>query len=353
MAAPAGVTCIAFYLPQFHPIPENDEWWGKGFTEWTNVSKARPLFRGHAQPDLPADLGFYDLRVPETRTTQSELAATYGVSAFCYWHYWFAGRQLLQRPFEEVLTSGLPDIKFCLGWANQSWSGVWHGAPDRVLIEQTYPGDDDHRRHFAALSAAFHDTRYLRVDEKPVVHIYRPCDLPDAPRVLDLWRALAQADGLPGLYFTGETTTEFDPRSVGFDGRVRNPTTHVPPDSYFSRSWRSWRSLPRRYPMARVAKDYLAASFGVDDHPCLLPNWDNTPRSGGDGLVLTEATPQLFRASVEAVVDQLRSLPSNRRLLFVKSWNEWAEGNHLEPCARFGHGFLEGLRAGLSPRRPI
>src|SRR5437879_9338189 len=146
---------IAFYLPQFHPIPENDAWWEPGFTEWTNVVRARPLFRGHRQPDLPTDLGFYDLRVAETRAAQAQLAAAHGIEAFCYWHYWFAGRRMLERPFDEVLRSGRPDFRFCLGWANQTWSGVWHGAPEQVLIEQTYPGEEDDRRHFAAVLPAF------------------------------------------------------------------------------------------------------------------------------------------------------------------------------------------------------
>ena len=165
---------IAFYLPQFHPIPENDEWWGKGFTEWTNVAKARPLFRGHHQPLVPADLGFYDLRVPETREAQASLAREYGIEAFCYYHYWFAGKRILERPFDEVLASGQPDFPFCLCWANQSWTGVWHGAPNKVLIEQTYPGQDDHRRHFEYLLPAFADRRYLRVEGKPVFRDLQP-----------------------------------------------------------------------------------------------------------------------------------------------------------------------------------
>ena len=142
---------IALYLPQFHPIPENDAWWGSGFTEWTNTAKARPLFAGHHQPHVPADLGFYDLRLPETREAQAALARRYGIEGFCYYHYWFAGRRILERPFDEVLASGKPDFPFCLCWANESWTGIWHGAPGRILIEQTYPGPADHAAHFSAL----------------------------------------------------------------------------------------------------------------------------------------------------------------------------------------------------------
>ena len=165
---------IAFYLPQFHPIPENDEWWGKGFTEWTNTAKAKPLFPGHYQPHVPADLGFYDLRVPETRIAQAEMAKEYGIEGFCYYHYWFAGKRLLERPFDEVLNSGMPDFPFCLCWANQTWTGIWHGSPDRVLIEQTYPGPEDEEVILIICCKAFHDQRYIKVDGKPMFLVYCP-----------------------------------------------------------------------------------------------------------------------------------------------------------------------------------
>src|SRR3954467_6790017 len=171
---------ISFYLPQFHPIPENDEWWGRGFTEWTNTARATPLFRGHYQPHVPADLGFYDLRLPELRAAQAKLAREHGVEGFCYYHYWFAGRRILERPFDEVLASGQPDFPFCLNWANQTWTGNWHGAPNRVLIEQTYPGMDDHCRHFDALLPAFADQRCMKVDGRPLFVVYRPRELPES-----------------------------------------------------------------------------------------------------------------------------------------------------------------------------
>jgi lipopolysaccharide biosynthesis protein len=176
---PQHTRIIAFYLPQFHPIPENDAWWGTGFTEWTNTTKAKPLFPGHYQPHVPADLGFYDLRVPETREAQASMARSYGVEAFCYHHYWFAGKRLLERPLAEVLQSGRPAFPFCLCWANQTWSGVWHGAPDRILVEQTYPGEEDHRVHFSALLPAFTDKRYLLVDGKPLFVVYDPWEIPE------------------------------------------------------------------------------------------------------------------------------------------------------------------------------
>ena len=187
---------IALYLPQFHPIPENDEWWGKGFTEWTNTAKAKPLFRGHIQPHLPADLGFYDLRAPETRMAQAEMAREHGIEGFSYWHYWFAGKRLLERPFNEVLQSGEPDFPFCLGWANETWTGIWHGSPGRVLIEQTYPGIEDYKRHFQVVLEAFEDPRYMTVDGKPIFMIYMPKKLPNPREFTDCWRELADKAGL-------------------------------------------------------------------------------------------------------------------------------------------------------------
>ena len=207
---------IAFYLPQFHPIPENDAWWGKGFTEWTNVAKAKPMFRGHYQPRIPADLGFYDLRVPESRFAQAELAAAYGVEAFCYWHYWFAGRRLLERPFEEVLRTKEPRFKFCLAWANQTWSGIWHGEPHRTLIEQTYAGPTDYERHFRWLLEAFEDDRYLTVNGKPLFVVFKPKDVPDLKRMSDVWRELAQKAGLRGLYLVGDANLFWNPRRARF-----------------------------------------------------------------------------------------------------------------------------------------
>ena len=184
---------IAFYLPQFYPTPENDEWWGPGFTEWTNVIRAVPQFDNHYQPRLPGELGFYDLRVPEVRSAQADLARAHGIEAFCYWHYWFGdGRTMLDRPLREVLSSGEPDFPFCVGWANHSWAGVWQGAPKRLLIEQTYPGPDDDRRHFNDLVATFHDPRYIRVDDKPLLVVHRPEDIPDPQRWMERKTAIRQ-----------------------------------------------------------------------------------------------------------------------------------------------------------------
>ena len=207
MDAMLKARALAFYLPQFFPIPENDAWWGPGFTEWTNAARARPLFRGHMQPTLPADLGFYDLRVAETRHAQGELARRYGVEGFIYWHYWFGGGdRILERPFREVLSSGEPDIGFALAWANQTWTGTWHGAADRVLKQQTYPGPEDDAAHFETLLPAFRDDRYLRIHDKPLFYVFRPEELPDAAAFVDRWQAMARNAGLDGIYLVAEVS---------------------------------------------------------------------------------------------------------------------------------------------------
>jgi lipopolysaccharide biosynthesis protein len=334
---------IAFYLPQFHPIPENDAWWGKGFTEWTNTAKAKPLFEGHYQPHVPADLGFYDLRVPETRAAQAAMARAYGIEAFCYYHYWFAGRRILERPFNEVLASGQPDLPFCLCWANQSWTGVWYGAPDRSLIRQTYPGAADHAAHFNALLPAFRDPRYLTVEGKPLFLVFAPAEIPDAAQAFAHWRRMALEAGLPGLHIVGcaYALRAYHPSTLGLDAVVG---TLLP-------KLRGQRPAgkPTVYDYRAVAPRLVRPPEpGIEKYPCAIPNWDNTPRSGVDGLVLHDSTPEAFGAHFRAALRAVRDKPRDRRLVFVKSWNEWAEGNHLEPDLRFGHRYLEVLRDALT-----
>jgi lipopolysaccharide biosynthesis protein len=368
---------IAFYLPQFHPVPENDEWWGKGFTEWTNVAKAKPLFKGHYQPRLPADLGYYDLRVPEVRAAQAEMARNAGIEAFCYYHYWFAGKRLLERPFNEVLASGKPDFPFCLCWANQTWTGLWHGAPNRILMEQTYPGAADNEKHFNALRDAFLDPRHVRVEGRPVFVIYRPMELPNPRELIQQWQQLARASGLPGLHFIAHLTnfdTEWDYKAQGFDScvvvstlkfitlsmrelafgtRSADPQAEVPPGAFSGALqhglWRRFRALLGKFNNVayyRHAQPFLleGASAAPDVYPCVTPNWDNTPRSGPRGVVLHESTPELFRRHLQQGLRLVRERAPDQRLLFVKSWNEWAEGNYLEPDQKFGHAYLDVVR---------
>lgn len=347
---------IAFYLPQFHPIPENDEWWGKGFTEWTNTAKARPMFRGHYQPHVPADLGFYDLRVPETRQQQAELARAHGIEGFCYYHYWFAGRRVLQRPFEEVLASGAPDFPFCLCWANETWSGVWHGAPSRTLIEQTYPGEADHRAHFAALLPAFRDPRYIRVDGKPVFVIYKPLGVQDAGDALRLWRSMAAASGLAGLHLVGYAQAGEDFSTAGFDATIRGSALKQRP---WRNDWRNPRvrirqkidhclGKPHVFPYADLIADRTEGQDG-NTYPSVVHAWDNTPRSGRDGVVYRDSTPELFAKALGSAIKAVSGRAMDRRLVFLKSWNEWAEGNHLEPDLRYGLAYLRAAAGVLMP----
>jgi lipopolysaccharide biosynthesis protein len=343
---------VAFYLPQFHPIPENDEWWGRGFTEWTNVGRARRLFPGHYQPRLPADLGFYDLRLAETRTAQAELAGRYGIEAFCYWRYWFAGRRLLERPFDEVLSSGEPGLSFCLAWANENWTGIWAGDRARILIEQTYPGANDHTRHFLDVLPAFRDERYFRVAGRPLFFVHRPHRLPDARAFTDLWRDLADVHGLAGLYLVAESVGGWRPTEHGFDAEVRTPLAVLD-----ERPWaasrltglsRTLRRGPLWYPYRPLVDAFREpADPAAPRLPMVISGWDNTPRSGRRGFLLRGATPARFRRAMDVAVESVRTLPPQERIVFLKSWNEWAEGNYLEPDRRYGHAYLDAVAGAL------
>lgn len=374
---------IAFYLPQFHPTAENDLWWGKGFTEWTNVAKARPLFRGHYQPHVPADLGFYDLRVSEVREAQAALARSAGIEGFCYWHYWFAGKQLLERPFNEVLRLKEPDFPFCLGWANQTWSGTWHGAPNRILIEQTYPGCADNEQHFYALLKAFHDPRYIRVRGKPVFVIFNPPELPRPSEFIELWQDLASKNGLAGIHFVAHVAFRdqpYDYRSIGFAGALAADAYGVYQTNVWQRSlawyglqngqcsrlksaflrplalgragylvgekvFRRLLSRPTVFEYAEAMRYFLSnvtAESGC--YPCILPNWDHSPRTGNRAIIMHHSTPELFRKHLREALRLVADKPFEDRIVFVKSWNEWAEGNYLEPDLKFGHQYLDVVR---------
>lgn len=370
---------LAFYLPQFHPIPENDRWWGPGFTEWTNVAKAKPLFRGHWQPRLPADLGFYDLRVPESREHQAVLAREAGVEGFCYWHYWFGkGRRILERPFAEVLESGKPDFPFCLAWANQSWTGIWHGDPRSVLMKQEYPGRDDEAAHFELCLPAFRDRRYVRVDGKAVFVLFAPHDMDNPSTFIEHWRELARRAGLPGLYFVA-ISNRYKP---GVD-KYHNPLldafdaiTQLSPQDFLEslptsgvllrkRRFRE-RDFGRVYAKLTKGRFKLPARFefsevvkaALDDMPntlrflpCVMPGWDNTPRSGSRGVVYENASPELFGRYLDKAIDKVKDRPFQHRILFLKAWNEWAEGNYVEPDMKYGHAYLDVIRSRIVPSR--
>jgi lipopolysaccharide biosynthesis protein len=364
-----GVRAIAFHLPQFHPIPENDEWWGKGFTEWTNVVKARPLFPGHYQPHLPADLGFYDLRLPEARVAQAELAAEYGIYGFCYYHYWFNGRQLLERPVNEILNSGAPDFPFCLCWANENWTRRWDGLHHEVLLAQQYTADDD-VAHIRSLIPFFLDRRYIRVMDRPFFAVYRASLLPEPRRTTDIWRREAERAGLKGLFLVRvESYSEVaDPRDIGFDYSLGfQPNWWLALESrILRRKWWHRRKLRTAEPIFYddVISDYQelarrALAKGPPEYPeipCVCPSWDNSARRKSGALVLANSTPNLYERWLREVVSRQaarigadeNSAVSPESLVFINAWNEWGEGNHLEPCQKWGRAYLEATRRALS-----
>jgi lipopolysaccharide biosynthesis protein len=347
---------VAFYLPQFHPIPENDRWWGEGFTEWTNVRRARPLFRGHDQPRVPAELGYYDLRDAATRAAQARLAAEHGIEAFCYWHYWFEGTRLLERPFEEVLASGEPDFPFCLAWANESWSRRWLGEERDILQEQTYSPRDD-AQHARWLTRAFADQRYVRVEGRPLYLIYRPRHLPDAARVVEGLRAECARAGLGDPYLIGIDAhcPGFDCRDFGFDSTLAfEPQLDALPDygvdgwklTKLARNLRRGVLAPRLklYDYAEARARMAAIEREFPFHPSVFAGWDNSPRRGRDGVIVTGSTPERFEEGVRKAAAMVAQRPSEERLVFLNAWNEWAEGNYLEPDQSSGRGRLESVR---------
>ena len=350
---------IAYYLPQYHPIPENDEWWGKGFTEWTNVAKAKPLFKGHYQPKIPADLGFYDLRVPEVREQQAELAREAGVDGFCYWHYWFGkGKQLLERPFNEVVESGKPDFPFCLGWANESWEAkVWNknGVKTRkILIEQTYPGLDDIDNHFYSLEKAFKDPRYIRIDNRPIFHIYQPLDHPNIQQFMDRWNYLINKEKIAEKFYfiAGAKDSNYSKMiEYGFDAAVLNLASRMEnpykKNSIIFRAFHYFFRLVFHKPLLISYQDSLKYLWNdkTDSNefiiPSLLPNWDHSPRSGNMYSILTECTPQLFKKLCLRALNGVKA--KKNKIIFLKSWNEWGEGNYMEPDLKFGKGYIKAL----------
>ena len=345
---------IAFYLPQYHPIPENDAWWGKGFTEWTNVGKAKPLYRGHYQPRVPADLGYYDLRVPETRQAQADMARSYGVEGFMYWHYWFGGgKRLLERPFNEVLASGEPDFPFALAWANETWKGFAHGLTNRnTLIEQRYLGEQDYIDHFHAVLPAFRDRRYITVDGKPLFMVYKPLQHPDMQAFVELWQRLARENGLPGIYFVGQAEVGQEQKilRLGMDAacifRMMECVNRRP---FLTKAVQRIKinlfKHPRVFRYAEAARWFVGPEDTRDDIiPTIYSGWDHTPRSGCEGTVFSHYTPDVFERHVKQVLRAVENKPASLKIVFVKSWNEWGEGNYMEPDRRYGLQFLERLK---------
>jgi hypothetical protein len=349
---------IAFYLPQYHPTKDNNRWWGEGFTEWTNVAKAKPLFFNHYQPKIPADLGFYDLRLPEVRARQAELAKEAGISGFCYYHYWFGNaRQQLELPFNEVVSSGSPDFPFCLCWANETWSRKFWNKDGNVigsetLIEQQYIGEEDDISHFNSLLPAFKDSRYMKIDGKLIFVIYRALAFNEINRFMQLWNALAYENGLNGFYFIAySNNADFEYNKLkllGFDSIISCRLNRNSKKKSLGWAVRKAFSLvfqtPRRISYKKVIKTLVTDFEKKEDvFPTILPNWDHTPRSGINGDLFTNSTPKLFGKHVSDVFNKIASKPVNRKYTFLKSWNEWGEGNYMEPDLKFGKQYIKVL----------
>jgi len=347
------IKIIAFYLPQFHPFKENDEWWGKGFTEWTNVANAKPLFKGHVQPKIPGDLGFYDLRIPSVRQIQADLAKSAGIYGFCYWHYWFdSNNHIMHNIFDEVLSSGKPNFPFCLGWANHSWfAKTWNkDVPDKLLIEQKYLGIEDFMKHFDYAYKAFIDPRYIFINEKPVYYIFDPKKIPSD--FISMWNKWAVDKGLKGVCFIGRMVNPSDEPELMQKGfsylvpeRINAYYSNMPVFSrYLFRFFKLFSLKPKFcFSYKKVYKTFINPAFDSKENiiPALIPQWDHSPRSGRRGTILYNSSPSLFRKHIQEALNVLK-LKKNK-ILFLKSWNEWAEGNYMEPDIKFRSGYIEVL----------
>lgn len=353
------VRAIAFYLPQFYPTKENDEWWQPGFTEWTNVGRAKPLFHGHYQPRVPADLGYYDLRLPEVREKQAELAREAGIEGFCYWHYWFNGERLLDRVFAEVVATGKPDFPFCLCWANHSWyAKTWNPkVPDRLLIEQTYGGIKDYEAHFYEMLSAFKDKRYIKIDGKLAFGIF-DTNFKDFPLFEKTWNDLAKQNGLEGFFFYALCQQDYFIKRAKDNG-LRNFVVDVLVDAHYyadSKITRKWGLFKKEYLKQPYTVEYskyvdYAINYYKRDYdltpnmiPCIEPGFDHSPRSAHRGTVFKNSTPELWGILCKNVIDIINQSDTHKeKVLFIKAWNEWAEGNYLEPDLRYGKLFIENL----------
>lgn len=362
------IKILAYYLPQYHQIKENDEWWGTGFTEWTNVRKAKPLFDGHKQPVVPGELGYYDLmHNHEIQEKQAALALDYGVDGFIYYQYWFGnGRMLLEKPAEKMLKNKNIKLPFCFCWANETWSGIWHGLEDQILIEQKYPGKEDYVNYFEYLLPFFCDERYIKIENKPMFHIYRMDDIPDWDEFSGIFNQLAIENGFSGIYFvstirSGSRNTYADKRiyaMVDVDGfrKLRYSRSNPLDNSIWNRlkikaSIFFKKIFGLKKQEGPLVIDYLRGlnKYKENIHnkkyvPCVVPNWDNSPRSGRRSLILTNSNPQAFEKYFSLSMAEYCTHKENPPFVVIKSWNEWGEGNYIEPDAIYGRKWLETVK---------
>ncbi|WP_338646045.1 glycoside hydrolase family 99-like domain-containing protein [Flavobacterium sp. KS-LB2] len=354
------IKAIAIYLPQFHPIPENDQWWGKGFTEWTNVTKAKPLFEGHYQPHLPADLGFYDLRLEESRQAQETQAKEYGIYGFCYYHYWFNGKKMLYEPLDRKLKNPQENLPFMMCWANENWTRTWDGLDKEVLLHQEYDFEDD-AIHIQHLISYFKDDRYIKVDGKPMFIIYRPGVFPDIQKTIAIWRTAVKEAGFPDLYigYAQNGAVQYEPKSDVFDfafefqpNFLNLPALVSPPRTFVEKAIRRIKKKMK----VKVANlhyyiDYsifmsrqIEKGFRKNVYPGITPMWDNSARRKLNPFILHNSTPEKYKLWLSHIKENYpwESVPEN--FLFINAWNEWAEGNHLESCQKWGTSYLESTK---------
>ena len=354
------VRALAFVLPQFHPIPENDRWWGRGFTEWTNVAKATPMFKGHYQPHIPSDLGFYDLRLSQSREDQANLAKEYGIYGFCYYHYWFNGKRLLQQPLDEMLALQTPDMPFIYCWANENWTRRWDGLEQDVLMEQRYSKEDDVAHVKWLCEHVFSDDRYIKIDNKPVFMIYRYDLFPDIEKTLATWRKIAKEDyGFNGLYLTMAQGfyNYTSPEEIGFDAAIEFAPHEVikhPLETQKASVIDKWKGKQALY----NGMDIRDFKKGIETclnreqpdyklYRCVTPCWDNTPRKGKKGLVAVGSSPERYEDWLAKTVQNFEPFSQEENFVFINAMNEWAEGNHLEPCLKYGTQYLEATKNAL------
>lgn len=360
---------LAYYLPQFYPTEFNNKWYGTGFTEWTNVGKATPLFKGHYQPKVPSELGYYDMRLPEIAERQAELATEAGITGFAYWHYWFGnGKTMLEMPLTRAIETGKPDFPFCLAWANESWyKKMWDNAGSKALIcEQTYPGDDDIIAHFNYCLPAFKDKRYVRYNGRPVFIIYKPDQYPDVKHFMDKWNELIQSEGIAeGFYFIAtiyKTVNADSYIDLGFDAVTyeawsklmskliyedQNPLTRfrrILTNRVLTPVFKKVKKLPYKKVLEVIWRE------GFDDRedviPILIPNFDHSPRSGRKNYIIPNPTPENWTKQLDIVLDKVSK--KKNKLIILRAWNEWGEGNYMEPDLRYGKKFIEMLAHKMS-----
>lgn len=359
---------IAYYLPQFYPCEFNDKWYGKGFTEWTNVGKAKSLFAGHYQPKVPADLGYYDLRVPEVAEKQAELARESGVFGFAYWHYWWAGKMLLNMPAERMLETLKPDFPFMFAWANENWfKKLWDKdvKKDTLIMEQTYPGEEDNRAHFEYCLPFFKDKRYLTFDGKPMFLIYHPLNFPEVKSFIQQWDKWIKIEGVADSFYwmacakdggEYENTVSLGFDAVNFSVGGERKGQRVYDNKFSIGYWMyslKWHlnqllSKPSTFDYNTIIKTIWVDEYDSKENviPTVIPNWDHTPRSGSKGDVFIDATPNNFYKLAYNVLSKVRK--KGNKIVMLKSWNEWAEGNYMEPDIRFGKGFIEALNKAIA-----